>query len=76
MFFFFFIKVPVQSQESERSYICVLGQSILTICTIFLLGFGTVWYFVHYIVTTFRSKMNKFPNCSWYETLELRNRTN
>ena len=35
-----FTEVPVLSQESERSYICVLGISNLPISTIFLLNFG------------------------------------
>ena len=37
-----FIEVPVPSQESERSYICVSGISILPLSTIFLLNFRTV----------------------------------
>ena len=37
-----FIWVPVSSQENERSSICVLGESILPVSTIFLLDFGTV----------------------------------
>ena len=50
-----FIKVPVLSQESERSCICVLGVSNFLIFTIWLLKFGsvpTVWYhlFVHFII--------------------------
>ena len=43
-----FIEVPVPSQESERSCICVLGVSNLPKIKIFLLEFGpvpTVWYF-------------------------------
>jgi hypothetical protein len=36
------IVIPVPSQESDRSCICVLGISILHISTIFLLDFGTV----------------------------------
>ena len=42
-----FIEVPVPSQESEWSCICVLGVLILSLPTIFLLTFGTVstvWY--------------------------------
>ena len=45
---FFFIEVPVASQESEHSCICVFGLSILSLSTIFLSDFGivpTVWYF-------------------------------
>ena len=48
----FCIEVPVLSQESERSCICVLRVSILPPCTIFLSDFGTVsivWFFsFHY----------------------------
>ena len=43
-----FIEVPVSSQESEQSCICVLGVSIWPLSMIFLLDFGTVltvWYF-------------------------------
>ena len=36
------IVIPVPSQESDRSCICVLGISILHISTIFLLDFETV----------------------------------
>jgi hypothetical protein len=36
------IEVPVPSQESERSCICVSGVSILPLSTIFLLNFGNV----------------------------------
>jgi hypothetical protein len=34
-----FIEVPVPSQESERSCICVLRVSIVPLFTIFLIGF-------------------------------------
>jgi hypothetical protein len=40
---------PVPIQESERSCICVLGESVLPLSTIFLLDFGnisTVWDFL------------------------------
>jgi hypothetical protein len=37
-----FIEVPVPSQESEQSYFCELGVSILPLSKIFLLEFGTV----------------------------------
>ena len=37
-----FTQVTVQSQERQRSCICVLGVSILLLFTIFLLNFGTV----------------------------------
>ena len=43
-----FTQVTVQSQERQRSCICVLGVSILLLFTIFLLNFGTVstvWHF-------------------------------
>jgi len=43
-----FIKVPVPSQESERSCICVLGISMLPPSTILIFHFGivtTMWYF-------------------------------
>jgi hypothetical protein len=32
---------PVLSQESERSCMCVLGVSILSLSTIYLIDFGT-----------------------------------
>ena len=38
---FFFIELPVLSKGSERSYICLLGVSMLPLFTIFLLDFGT-----------------------------------
>jgi hypothetical protein len=37
-----FIEVPVPSQRSKGSYICVLGVSTLLLSTIFLLDFGNV----------------------------------
>ena len=47
-----FIEVPVPSQESEQSCICVLGEYILPHVAIVLLDFGTVpsaWYIVFFI---------------------------
>jgi hypothetical protein len=44
---FFFIKVPMPSQESELSWICVIGLSIFPLSIILLFDFGavpTVWY--------------------------------
>jgi len=49
-----FIEVPVPSQESEWSCICVLGVLILALPTIFLLTFGTVstvWYLFVFLLT-------------------------
>jgi len=49
-----FIEVPVPSQESERSCICVLGVSILPLSTILLLDFRTVptvLYFLLFILS-------------------------
>jgi len=49
-----FIEVPVPSQESEWSCICVLGVLILSLPTIFLLTFGTVstvWYLFVFLLT-------------------------
>ena len=46
-----FIEVPVPSQESERSCICVLRVSFLPLSTFFLLDFGTgltMWYFLFF----------------------------
>jgi len=37
-----FTEVPVSSQESKRSYICVLAVSILHLSTILRLKYGTV----------------------------------
>jgi len=48
-----FIEVPVPSQESERSCICVLGVSILPLSTILVLYFETVptvWYFIFHFI--------------------------
>jgi hypothetical protein len=50
-----FIEVPVPSQESEQSCICVLGVVILLLSKIFLLNLITVltmWYFFicHFII--------------------------
>jgi hypothetical protein len=49
-----FTEVPVLSQESERSCICVLGISNLLISTIFLLNFwnfsDSVIFFFHFII--------------------------
>ena len=42
-------EVPVPSEESERSCICVLGVSIITLSTILIIDFEfipTVWYFL------------------------------
>ena len=47
-----FIEVPVPSQESEQSCICVLGEYILPHVAIVLLDFGIVpsaWYIVFFI---------------------------
>ena len=58
-----FIKVSVPIQESERSCICVLGESVLPLSTIFLLDFGnisTVWDFLfvfHLIVRSIMSSV-------------------
>ena len=47
-----FIEVPVPSQESERSCICVSGVSILPLSTTLVLDFGAVpivcyfWFFI------------------------------
>ena len=46
-----FIEVPVPSQESEQSYICVLGVSIFPLSTILIFDFGIVpkvWYFMFF----------------------------
>ena len=43
---FFFIEVFVQSQESDRSCICVSGVSILPLSVILILKFGTAFYFI------------------------------
>ena len=49
-----FIEVPVPSQRSKGSYICVLGVSTLPLYMISLLDFGTVltvWYFLLFILS-------------------------
>ena len=38
----YFIQVPVPNQESDRSYMCVLGGSILPLSTILIFDFGIV----------------------------------
>jgi hypothetical protein len=48
-----FMKVPVPSQESELSCICVLGVSIFPHSTILIIHFGnvrTVWSFLCFIL--------------------------
>ena len=48
-----FIEVPVPSQESERSWICVLVVSYLPLSTTLIFGFlvvPTVWYFLFFIL--------------------------
>jgi hypothetical protein len=48
-----FIEMPVPSQKSERSCICVLGLSILPLSTFLIFDFGsvpTVWYFLFFIL--------------------------
>jgi hypothetical protein len=43
-----FIEVPVPTQESELSCICVLGVTLYLFLRLFLLGIrnvSTVWYF-------------------------------
>jgi uncharacterized membrane protein len=56
-----FLEVPVPSQKTEQSCICVLSVSILPVSTIFLLNFGTVptvWYFfvVHFNIKDISSQ--------------------
>jgi hypothetical protein len=48
-----FIEMPVPSQKSERSCICVLGLSILPLSTFLIFDFGsvpTVWYFFVFFI--------------------------
>ena len=48
-----YIEVPVPSQESELSCICVVGVSLLPLPMIYLLDFGTVptvWHLVVFIL--------------------------
>jgi len=47
-----FIEIPVPSQESEQSYIYVLGLSILPVSMIFLLVFAI--FFVFFVLYSFR----------------------
>ena len=65
-----FIKVSVQSQESVRSCICVLGVSTLPFSTILIFDFriSTVWYFfvfhfIHNILVMFTMKNCNL--CCW-----------
>ena len=47
------IEVPVSSQESEKSCICVLGVSTLPMSTILMFDVGivpTLWYFLFFIL--------------------------
>jgi len=44
-----FIEVPVQSQGSDRSCICVLGVSVMSLSTNFRLDNGIYNFFVQYI---------------------------
>ena len=74
--------MPVQSQESKLSFICVSGVSIVCLSMIFLLDFGTVsrvWYISYYpAISTFAVQIcytNKFfslrinfPGADKYET--------
>ena len=50
-----FIEMPVPSQESEQSCMCVIGSVFATVSTVFQLNFGTVqtmWYFFFNIQLT------------------------
>jgi hypothetical protein len=57
--------VPVPSQETIMSCICVLlGVSNLTLSTIALIDFGivpTVWYFVFFIISQNHGTSQLFP---------------
>ena len=55
-----FTEVPVLSQESERSCICVLGISNLPISTFFYWIFGTfptVWYFFFILLQVVKKEL-------------------
>ena len=57
-----FTEVPVPSQESELSHICVLGVSIFPLSTIFIHELGivlTVWHFLFFIWSLWQLS-NKF----------------
>ena len=58
------IEVPVQSQESERSCMCMLGVSIWRLFTIVLLDFGTLYFVFHFI--TICQTFNSFILMSEY----------
>jgi hypothetical protein len=48
-----FIEMPVPSQKSKRSSICVLGLSILPLSTFFIFDSGsvpTVWYSLFFFI--------------------------
>jgi len=60
--FFFFIEVPVPSQESEWSRICVLGLSILPLSMIFQLDFGIV--FGQCVIFVFFIFFSNHENCN------------
>ena len=55
-FVFFIIEVFFQSQESERSCICVFGVSMLPLSVILIFYFVivlTVWYFLLFVILLF-----------------------
>jgi hypothetical protein len=59
----------VRSQESERSYICVLGISILPISMIFLVNFGTVPTMCYLFFNLFKEYLkflNRFYDITWF----------
>jgi hypothetical protein len=56
-----FIQMPVSSQDSERSCICVLVVPMMPLSTIILIDFGivpTVWYFMFFILFLHRKPLS------------------
>ena len=62
----FFIEMPVPSQESGWSYICVLGVPMLSLSTNVSLDFGTVptvWYsFVFHFISHLKKESSLSEN--------------
>jgi len=64
-----YIELPVPSQESEQSSICVLRVSILPLSMIFLLDFWTVptvWYFLFFYIFELFQQCGIFNCFSFY----------
>jgi hypothetical protein len=61
-----FIEMPVPSQESDPSCICISGVGFTSFYDFFLLGFGTVatlWYFLYF---SFHYMANNYNDASFW----------